>query len=97
MIIFAIYAFECVRTRFPLFSFWSGGIQFEVNLAASGHVFVIFDFMRATAFLTFGPMSFVRKGGMSLFPTVMILRYSWIHVCSSDSGNTSAIVEGVID
>ena len=97
VVAFTVNTFESMRVWFTLFGFETWRVQFEVSLAAPSHVSVIFDFMRATAFLTFGPMSFVRKGGMSLFPTVMILRYSWIHVRSSDSGNTSAIVEGVVD
>jgi len=97
VIIFAINAFEYVRTWFPLFGLKSREVQFEVYLAAPGHISVIFDFIGATAFLIFEPMSFARKDGVIPFPTIMALRYSWIHICSSDSGDRPVIVKRVVD
>jgi len=97
VITFAIYAFECVRTQFPLFGLESGKVQFKVCLAAPDYVSVIFDFMRATIFLTSGPMSLACEDSVSLFPTVMTLRYSRIHICSSNGGDKPAIVERVVD
>jgi len=93
VITFAVYAFECVRTQFPLFGLESGRIYFEVSLVAPCHVSVIFNLVWAATFLTLGPMSFACEGGMTPFPIVVVLRYSWVHICTSDSGDKSSVVK----
>ena len=94
---FAIDVFEGVRAWFALLGFKTRRVQFKVGFAAPGHVSVMFDLMRATTSLTFGIVSFACKGGMSPFLAVVALWHPWIHVGTSNSGNDSSVVEGVIN
>jgi len=72
-------------------------VGFEVCLATSCHISVMFDLVRTTTLLTFGAVSFIQKGKMTLFPTIMALRDTWIHVSASDSGYISAKVKRMIN
>jgi len=59
-----------------LFGFELWRVCFEVYLAAPDHVSVIFDLMRAAAFLTSGTMRFACESGMVPLPTIVTLRNS---------------------
>ena len=50
---FAIDILECVRAWFILFSFKSRWVDFRVSFITSCYVSMVFEFMRATTFLTF--------------------------------------------
>ena len=58
---------------------------------------MMFNFVRSTTFLIFRAISSVSKCRVSLFPTVAILRYSRVHIGTSNGGNIVAVVERMIN
>jgi len=43
--------------------------------------------VRAIAFDILRTLYSVRESGVTPFPTILALRYSWIHICSADGDN----------
>jgi len=50
-------------------------------------VTVVFRFVRAIAFDILRTLYSVRESGVTPFPTILALRYSWVHICSADGDN----------
>jgi len=57
----------------------------------------MFNFVRSTTFLIFRAISSVSKCRVSLFPTVAILRYSRVHIGTSNGGNITTEIKEVIN
>jgi len=53
--------------------------------------------VRTIALHTFGPLSAVYASYVALFPIVLTLRNSWIHVSSADSSDIASYVEASVD
>jgi len=57
----------------------------------------MFNFMGTSTFLTLGAVDFAREGCVILFSAIVVLRHSWVHVSTSNSGNGSTIVERMVN
>ena len=53
--------------------------------------------MRTITLHTFGPLSVAYASHVAPFPTVLVLRNSWIHVSSADSSNIAFYIEVSVD
>jgi len=53
--------------------------------------------VRTIALHTFGPLSVAYASYVALFPTVLALRNSWIHVSSADSSDIAFYVKASVD
>ena len=62
-------------------------IGLKVGFTTLYYIFVVFEFMRSIAFLTFRPICLVCKYSMFPFSAVFVLRDAWIYISFSDSGN----------
>jgi len=57
---------------------------------------MMLKFVWAPTFLAFRAMSSAQKGWVAPFPTVVVLRDTWVHVSAFDSGNVATIIEWMI-
>ena len=46
---------------------------------------MIFRFVRTVAFYILRFLNFAEKYCITLLPAVLVLKYTWIHICSSNS------------
>jgi len=53
--------------------------------------------MGIIVFDIFGPMYVTHKSYVSLFPTILVLRDIWVHVCSSNCYNITSNIETSVD
>lgn len=53
--------------------------------------------MGSSTFLAFCAMHPTCKGSISLFPAILALGNTWVHSCTSDSGDVSREVEELVD
>ena len=74
MISLTVNVFKRVRAQFPLFYFKSRQVDFEICLATSCEIMVVFALMRTVTLDTLQSLSLARKGGISLFLAVFALR-----------------------
>lgn len=77
---FAVQILKWIRARVALLSFQSWKVYFEVSLAASGKVIVVFYFMRTIISNIFWSLKSACKSHMPPLPTVLILGHVWAHV-----------------
>ena len=97
MFLFVVNAFEIVWVWFAFFCFKSGRIHFKVSFAAPGQVSVVFKLVEVAAFLAFGTMGTAGKGGVTPLPAVVALENTRVHRGTSDGGDASSEVEGLIN
>ena len=58
---------------------------------------MVFEFVRTTAFLTFGTMSFARECSMSPLLAVATLGNARVHGCASNCSDVLAKIERTVD
>ena len=58
---------------------------------------VVFRFVRTVVFDTFGTLNSAREHRVTLFPAIFTLRYSGIHVSTSNGHNILSNVEILVD
>ena len=93
MFAFGVQVFKHIKTRFFLFCFELWQIDFEVCFAILGKVTVMFDLIRPIAFNAFLSLSSTCKSSMFLFPAVLVLENTWVHVCTTNSGDIALNVK----
>ena len=93
----AVRALEQVGAGFLFFSFQSWWIDLVISLAAPSKFSMVFRLVWAIIFDTLGSLSPAQKSSMALLPAVFALRYTRIHVGSSDCHDIIADIEAPID
>ena len=58
---------------------------------------MMFSLMRSIVFNTLGPLSFIYKSHIFLFPAVFALRNFQVHICTTNSGNMVSYIETSIN
>jgi len=53
----------------------------------------MFNFIEAIAFVAFETINTTRKSGMIPLPTILVLRNTKVHICSSNSSNITSYIE----
>jgi len=72
-------------------------VDFKICLTAPGKVMVVFSLVRSIAFDAFRSLSSVCKDSMSLFPAVLILGNTGIHIGSTNGGNVASYIEAMFN
>jgi len=71
--------------------------SFTVSLKTSCHLPVVFDFMRTITLLVLGTIYIASKSGMSLLPTILVLRNVRVHVSFLNSSDMLSYIGTSID
>ena len=58
---------------------------------------MVFVFVQATILDIFGPLNSAKKGCMTLFPAILALRYSRVHIGTSNHSNVASYIEASVD
>ena len=80
-----------------MFHFKIQQIDFKVCFAIPGKVTVVFDFIRPIAFNIFRSLNSACKSSMFLFPVVLTLGDTKIHVCAANSSDIAPNVKTPIN
>ena len=97
MITTAIRAFERMRAQFAFLGFQPWWVNLGVSFATPAKFSVVFRFVWAVTFDTFGSLDFARECYVAPLPTVFALWNSRVYVGSSDSHNEITDVEISVD
>ena len=97
MVALAVRAFEWMGAQFVFLGFQSKWVDFGISLAALTKFSMVFEFVGAITFDTFGPLNFAWEGSMTLFPAVFALRNTGVHICSPNCSDIVANVKAPID
>jgi len=97
MITLIIGALERVRTWFALLSLESRSVRLLVYLAISCKLAVMFRFVKAIALDTFSFSKSAQECCISPLLAVLVLRDTWVHVGTSDSGDVVSYVEASVN
>ena len=95
MFLFAINTFERMRAQFAFFILESKGVSLEIYLTAPYYLFIVINFKRSVAFDTFKTM--IHKSHIILFPAILTLWDTQIHICFSNSCNIMFNIKTSID
>ena len=95
MISLAVCAFEDVRTWLPFFGGYS--VYVLVFFATPRFLPVMFGRMSSIALSTPRDVRSTAECRMPLFPTVLALWNSWVHIHTTNSGDISSNVEMSVD
>jgi len=57
----------------------------------------MFNLVRSITFDILGTLGLTHKNDMSPLPTILTLKSTWIHVCSTNSCNMTSYVEASVD
>lgn len=92
-----ICIFERIKVGFTFFCFETRDVYFIIYLVTLCKVVIVFWFMWAVIFNTLHSLNSAWKGSVILFPTVFVLKYSQVHICSLDDGNIVSYIETSIN
>jgi len=57
----------------------------------------MFNFIKAIVFLVFETINIASKSGMIPLPSILVLRNTKVHICSSDSSNITSYIETFVN
>ena len=92
-----VEAFEGMGARFTLLGFQSKGIRLAIIFAILCKMSAVFRFVGTVTFGIFWFLNSARKGCMTPFPAVLALRYTRIHVGTSNRSYVASYVEASVD
>jgi len=97
VLLFAVDALECVRTRLTFLCFEPWGIGLQIFFTAPHHLPVVLGVMWSIAFDISGPVCSTCESRVAPFPTVLALWNSRVHVCAMYHSNISSNIESLVD
>ena len=89
----AVKALEHVRARVALLSFRPKRVRFGGSFTTPSKLAMMFSYMRAIAFYTFGSLDMAYPCQMTPLPTILALRDTRIHVGTSHCCNDTSYIE----
>jgi len=82
-----------VRVWFLLFYFKSGQINFEICLATSCKMSMMFTLVRPIALDIPQTLDSTRENSVFPLPAIFVLRDTWIHICTMNGHNIASNIE----
>jgi len=83
--------------RFALLGFKPRWVSFVVGFTTPSKLSMVLRLVRAVAFNTFGPLDTARESRVALFPAILALENSGIHVGTSYHGDVVPHIEAPVD
>ena len=96
VIILAINTFEGIHIRFVFQSLESSRIYLKIGFVVPSQVIVVYNFMQAVTFLTLSTINLTYKSSMFLFPIVVTLGDTKVHVGFMDHDYMVSDIEAPI-
>ena len=86
-----------MRVEFTLLGFKIQRVDLKFCFTALGKVAMVFNLIRSVILNTIIILSSTSKSDVSPLPTVLILRNTSIHICTSNSGDIAFYIEELIN
>ena len=92
-----VYIFEGVRIQLSLLIFQPWRLSLFIIFATPCKVVIVLSLMGTIAFYISRTLNSTWESGISPLLTILILQYTWIHVCFANCGNIASDVKAPID
>ena len=97
MVTFVVKTFERVRARIALLSLKSGRVSLIISFTAPHKMLVMVSRMWTVILNGLGPLNMTYPCCVTLLPTILALRNTWVYICTLYSSDEGSNVEASID